>query len=102
MQNDKKQQTQLPNQALNLYGIMDNEMARMHSLLQTYMTLPKSSGLSHQGSFHNHSYDIPEIYRRIIHMQDILLTALAGHDVTIQNKVAELALTGEETETESR
>lgn len=91
-------------QTLNLYGILDNEMARMHALLQTYMTLPQQDshnpygGLSANRSFSSHGGS-PEIYKRIIKMQDLLLEAVVSHDEIIQEKVAELALTGDADET---
>lgn len=101
MKNEPPKQPQT-NQPLNLYGILDNEMARMHALLQTFLTLPQQDnyghrnygGLSSSSSFSSHSGGIPEIYKRIIKIQDIMLTALASHDKNIQEKVAELALTG--------
>jgi hypothetical protein len=40
---------------------------------------------------------MPIIYKRIMEMQDLLLKAVVSHDVVIQEKIAELALTsGEE------
>lgn len=87
--------------AINLYSILDNEMARMHALLQTYMTLPKQDvytqtygGLSNHTSITNHLTSIPQIYKRILDIQDLLLKALVVHDEAIQEKVAELALMG--------
>ena len=87
--------------AINIYAILDNEMARMHALLQTYMTLPKEDsyqrssygGLSSHTSFSSHG-GMPQIYKRIIDIQDLLLKALVSHDEIIQEKVAELALMG--------
>lgn len=93
-----KDQNKVP---LNLYGILDNEMSRMHALLQAYLALPSEDngyGVSHHRSFSSKRQDIPELYKRIIHMQDTLLTALASHDKLIQDKVAELALTGDKDE----
>lgn len=84
--------------AINIYAILDNEMARMHALLQTYMTLPKepqqySSAHSSYASGSSHS-SMSLIYNRICHIQDFLLKALESHDEIIQEKVAELALMG--------
>ena len=87
--------------AINIYAILDNEMARMHALLQTYMTLPKEEsyhrpnygGLSSHSSFSSHG-GMPQIYKRILDIQDLLLKALVSHDEIIQEKVAELALMG--------
>lgn len=99
-----------PRQPLNLYGILDNEMARMHALMQTYLTLPQQQvvqnhhssygGLSSGASFSGHG-NMPEIYKRILHMQDLLLKAVTSHDVVIQEKIAELALTGDAGETKT-
>jgi hypothetical protein len=85
---------------LNLYGILDNELARMHALLQTYMTLPKDDGygsgyggLSHGKSFGSPG-TIPQIYQRLMNMQDLLMKAVIAHDGLVQEKVAEVALMG--------
>jgi hypothetical protein len=73
----------------------------MHALLQTYMTLPQKDhytssygGLSSTSSFSSHQGGIPQIYKRILDIQDLLLKALVSHDEIIQEKVAELALMG--------
>lgn len=99
----QEQQQKLPTSqaAINIYSILDNEMNRMHGLLQTYMTLPQRDnynssygGLSSASSFSSHAGGIPQIYKRIIDIQDLLLKALVAHDEVIQEKVAELALMG--------
>ena len=89
--------------AVNIYGILDNEMTRMHQLMQTYLTLPQQDqqygssrnygGLS-GSSFSSHGA-MPAIYKRILEMQDLMLKALVTYDEVLQNKVAELALTGD-------
>jgi hypothetical protein len=93
---------------VNIYGILDNELTRMHALLQTYMTLPKNDdynsrygggGLSSSSSFSSHNTGIPMIYQRIMEIQDLMLKALVAHDEVIQAKIAELALTGDKDET---
>ena len=90
---------------LNLYGILDNEMGRMHALLQVYMTLPQDQGYPRGSgglSSFGHSSpgtQIPMLYKRIIEMQDLLLKAVVAHDAVIQDKIAELALTGDKDET---
>lgn len=90
------------NQALNLYGILDNELARMHTLMQTYLALPShnphqhgsysSGGISSATGFS--SSQMPVIYRRINEIQDMLMLAVKAHDPAIQVAIAELALTG--------
>lgn len=89
------------NVPLNLYGIMDAELARMHQLMHAYMSLPKdphtqySSHYSSAGSTAGgpHS-NMGAIYQRIITMQDLLLQSLISHDKELQERIAELALTG--------
>ena len=88
---------------LNLYGILDNEMSRMHALMQTYLSLPTQhnpgyGGLSSSSSFSSHG-NMSEIYKRILTMQDLLLHAVVHHDKIIQEKIAEMALTGNSNET---
>lgn len=88
---------------LNLYGIMDAELARMHQLMHAYMALPKASDpYSHHGSHYSsagassggpHS-NMGAIYQRIVTMQDLLLQSLISHDKELQERIAELALTG--------
>ena len=88
--------------AINIYAILDNEMARMHSLMLAYLALPKHDtyqqsygGLSSGTSFSGHQHgNVPAIYKRITDIQDLLLKALVAHDEVIQEKVAELALMG--------
>lgn len=82
------------NPALNLYNLMDNEMARMHELLKHTLSFPQnmhtSSSLSQCG-FIGTSNDI---YQRIVNMQTTMIDAIRVHDPAIQEKVAELALMG--------
>lgn len=83
--------------AVNVYGVLDNELERMHELLRVYMSMPKHPD-RHMSAHYSNSQpshgDLGTIYKRIIDMQQIMLTALASHDKNIQEKVAELALTG--------
>lgn len=83
-------------QALNLYGILDNELARMHVLMQTYMALPAQNQQYPSGNMSspNPHGNMPAIYRRIQDIQDMLLLAVKAHDPAIQAAIAELALTG--------
>jgi hypothetical protein len=67
---------------MNIYSVLDKELERMHELLSAYMTLRASN---------NHM--IPEIYKRIVVIQDSLLEAAKNNDELIQQKVAELAFT---------
>ena len=95
------------NVPVNLYGVLDKELARMHDLLKTYLTLPKepsgpSYGGANYGSYSSNTAthsNIPIMYSRIVEIQDLLMKALVAHDVLLQNKIAELALTGVADET---
>jgi hypothetical protein len=86
---------------LNLYGIMDNELARMHSMFHAYLALPKepmhySSAHAYGAPSQHQLSDMSEIYKRIITMQDLLLQSLISHDKELQERIAELALTGKQ------
>lgn len=93
--------------ALNLYGILDNELARMHGLIHAFITVDQQSSVSHHnhnsygpgGSPSAHTYDCAELYKRIVAMQDLLLHSVISHDKVLQERVAELALTGVKDET---
>lgn len=82
-----------------MYSVLDNELARMHALLQTYMGLPKDRGHDY-GLTHAQSYSIPpnsgipQIYKRILEIQEVVIAAAIKADPELQEKIAELALTG--------
>lgn len=77
--------------AINIYGIMDSELERMHRLLQLEIeTRNKNNGFASFGS----GLTFERVYGRIEKMQQILCSALAQHDSAIQEKVAEMAFTG--------
>lgn len=87
--------------ALNMYGILDNELTRMHELMRAFMTLPKDPPhYSSHSSYGGHPYtsDLGEIYKRIITMQDLLMQSLISHDKDLQERIAELALMGSKNE----
>jgi hypothetical protein len=87
------------NVAVNLYGILDNELQRMHDLLKVYMTLPKDEmRYTHINSstYMPQTSSISEIYKRILEIQSTLLENVITSDRSIQDKIAELALTGKE------
>jgi hypothetical protein len=95
-----KQENNIP---VNLYGIMDSELTRMHDLMRVYLAMPKEE---HRYSAAHTSYGgggsaggapsspLGEIYKRITTMQDLLFQALISHDRELQERIAELALTG--------
>lgn len=87
--------------AINIYSVYDNELERMHTLLLHYMAMPKDQDHRHgypppgmSGSSHVHA-DLSVIYKRIQQLQDVLVKCIKERDEAIQDKVAELALTGD-------
>lgn len=95
-------------QAVNIYGVLDNELARLHRLVETFVVHESRSSQRDRyglGSGYGHSSGYPSlpdahhIYARINEIQNILLTAVAGADALVQQKVAELALTGDAAKT---
>jgi len=86
---------------LNLYGILDNELNRMHDLMRIYLSLPRDSQQQQQytiyssnGSLSVNNSGMGKIYERIVNLQDLLLQSVISHDKVLQEKIAELALTG--------
>lgn len=89
MSNDK-----LPT-ALNLYSILDNELSRMHGLLNS--TIEREYRDAHSNRYSSHAnVDISEFYKRITMLQDLLLQALVSNDKVLQERIAELALMGQQ------
>lgn len=80
--------------AVNVYSLMDKELERMHELLRTYILHPQEhqqapSSRSHQSQQSN----IPLLWKRILEMQELVMTEFKGHDKAIQQAVAEVAFT---------
>jgi hypothetical protein len=88
------EQQSLNKTAVNLYGILDNELSRMHELMRVYLTLPKEDIMTSRYANTNITAPMGEIYKRITTLQDLLLQSVISHDKTLQEKIAELALTG--------
>lgn len=88
---------------VNAYMSLDNELERMHELLKLYMTLPQTQNTyaSSNSTFSPSKTNMPEIYRRILEMQNVLLASVCSADKLIQEKVAELALTGSDQDNEA-
>ena len=92
--------SEAPNQktAINLYGVYNQELARMHDLMKTAMQNNQAShsygSINHgyHGGSNNHLFEA--LYQRTLELQNVLIAALKTHDPAIQEKVAELALTG--------
>lgn len=84
------------NQAINLYSVYSDELARMHELVKMYLQLPKDpyNGINRHGGYGSPHDNLGVFYQRIVELQNILIAALQSHDPLIQEKVAELALTG--------
>ena len=83
-------------QAINIYGVLDNELTRLHRLVETYLhhEQRQSRDMRYGHSGYPGHEDAGAIYRRILEIQNIMLQAVAGSDAKIQEAVAELALTG--------
>lgn len=82
--------------SINIYEVYDNELARMHALLIHYMQLPTENNYSRVTGPSSSQYNqMSTIYKRLLEMQTHLIDAFKGRDEVIQNKVAELALTGD-------
>ena len=82
---------------INIYSLLDAELARMHILLASYLALPENRSQpyhSYSGSGYSNLGNTSVIYQRIIDLQDILLKVALSADKEIQEKVAELALMG--------
>jgi hypothetical protein len=88
------EQQSLNKTAVNLYGILDNELSRMHELMRVYLTLPKEDIMTGRYASTNTTAPMGEIYKRITALQDLLLQSVISHDKVLQEKIAELALTG--------
>lgn len=83
--------------ALNLYGAYSQELERMHEMYKISLASTRhgGGGSMGMGSYHGSSYgDSASIFGRIVFLQDVLIAALQSHDPVIQEKIAELALTG--------
>lgn len=77
--------------AHNIYSVLDNEMDRLHQLIGMYA--------SHAGKHSGSSYDpymtqAVTCMKQLLAMQSALIDAFRAHEPAIQEKVAELALTG--------
>jgi hypothetical protein len=72
---------------VNLYNVLDNELERMHKILHTFIAATNGSDAANA--------NIAAVYQRVAMLQDKLLLAVDKHDALIQEKVAELAFTGE-------
>jgi hypothetical protein len=99
-------------QTHNLYDVYNQELDRLHKLLNYYLLQPQPP--AYTGSFSNngagtlyggayggmpttgtfYSTEAGQVYSRIVMMEDILIQALKTHEPLIQEKIAELALTG--------
>ena len=91
--------------ALNLYGILDNELTRLHNLLLVHLNEAQRSSMSQMignqgfggssGFGHTPAYYVQE---RIIKIQDLILSTVLAHDEKLQEKIAELALMSKDSE----
>lgn len=82
--------------ANNIYSVLDNEMARLHDLIHMYTNHPvRSANIS---TYDPHASQIANTTKRLYEMQSVLLDAFKQHEPAIQEKIAELALTGRDNE----
>lgn len=78
--------------ASNIYSLLDNEMSRVHDLIHMYVSYPmRSKDIS---TYDPYSSQIVLATKQLLAMQSALLDAFRAHEPAIQEKVAELALTG--------
>lgn len=71
--------------ATNIFGVLDNELQRMHNLFllalqRKEFSLEKSS--------------LGDVYAQIKTLQDVVMEVAKTHDPVLQEKIAEMALTG--------
>lgn len=87
----------------NIYSLLDKELERLHRLLES-MSHYRSREYSMEaeryyrqfGHYPRDNYsDGTQVYKRILQIQDIVLKGFESRDQIIQEKVAELALTGD-------
>jgi hypothetical protein len=82
---------------MNIYDLVSQELTRMHDLLKTCVqTSAKTDPRSMYSTSYGNELTDTVVWQRIIAMQDILMKALSERDVIIQEKIAELALTGKD------
>lgn len=90
---------------VNIYGIFDNELTRMHELVARTAEYEARAITQHAMQQAHSSYtntytphsSVSTVYKRLRELQDVLIAAMTGRDEIIQQKVAELALTGDDT-----
>lgn len=77
---------------INLYDLMDRELDRQHELLRTLIVTEAQRDVNSWDKLSNKVWD------RVTHMADALTEAVRNHDKTVQERVAEMALTGDDTQ----
>lgn len=82
--------------ANNIYSVLDNEMARLHDLIHMYTNHPMRS--SNVSTYDPHASQMVTCMKQLLSMQSALIDAFRAHEPAIQEKVAELALTGRDDE----
>jgi hypothetical protein len=88
--------------AVNLYGILDNELQRLHELLKIQLSTPyvtdsyqQTYTSAHVNIMGQHVYSGPAAttYNRILVIQKLIIDSMLNHDEALQEKIAEFALT---------
>lgn len=82
--------------ANNIYSVLDNEMARLHDLIHMYTNHPMRS--PNVSTYDPHASQMVTCMKQLLSMQSALIDAFRAHEPAIQEKVAELALTGRDDE----
>lgn len=78
--------------ANNLYTLADQELTRMHMLLNHMIEIASKSPRGSTGKIT--ALEVAAVYGRIQEMQNIIFHGVATADPQIQAKIAEMALTG--------
>lgn len=82
---------------MNIYQLVGEELARTHELLKICLqTEATKEPRVVYGSNYVVGLEAGTIWTRLLGLQDTLMKALAERDVVIQDKIAELALTGKD------
>jgi hypothetical protein len=74
-------------EVVNIYGVINGELERMHSQLSMYLKLPNPENTMANASV---------LYKRIVELQEIVIAEFKGADKKIQDAIAEVAFTTKE------
>lgn len=77
---------------VNLYDLMDKELDRQHELLKTLIVTEAQNNINTWDKLST------KVWERVTRMSDALTDAVRNHDKNVQERVAEMALTGDDTQ----